>query len=196
MAIPEGNLKFYASNRKEWRNWLKKNYAREKKVWLLIYHKDSETPSVYYNEAVEEALCFGWIDSRPNKNDAESFYLSFSPRKPKSVWSKLNKDRVKKLIAEGKMHESGLKVIAQAKKTGMWDALTKIDNLEMPDDLLKAFRKNKVAFDNYKKFPPSSKKIILGWIDSAKRSETRQKRIQETIALAQENVRANHFKQK
>lgn len=196
MAIPEGHIKFYAKNRNEWRKWLHKNHEKATKVWLLIYHKESATPSVYYAEAVEEALCFGWIDSRPSKHNDESFYLSFSPRKTKSVWSQPNKDRVKKLMAEGKMHASGLKAIALAKKNGMWEALSKIDLLEMPEDLTNAFRKNKVAFKNYESFPPSSKKIILGWIDTAKRDETRKKRIEETIALAEKNIRANHYQKK
>jgi uncharacterized protein YdeI (YjbR/CyaY-like superfamily) len=196
MAIPEGQIKFYAKDRNEWRRWLEKNHASEKKVWLLMYHKNSGMPGVYYAEAVEEALCFGWIDSRPNKNDDKSFYLSFSPRKSGSVWSQLNKDRVKKLIKDGKMHPAGAKMIALARKNGMWNALKKIDQMEIPDDLSKAFRKNKTALRNFESFPPSSKKIILGWIESAKRIETREKRIQETIALAEKNIRANHYVKK
>ena len=196
MAIPEGHKKFYARNRMEWRKWLEKNHRSETKVWLQIYHKDSATPSVYYAEAVEEALCFGWIDSRPNKHDSESYFLSFSPRRPRSVWSKLNKDRVKKLIREGKMHSSGAKMIAIAKKNGMWDALKKIEAMEMPEDLAREFGKNKKAFENYKSFPPSSQKMILSWIESARKEETRSKRIQETIALAEKNVRANHYEKK
>jgi uncharacterized protein YdeI (YjbR/CyaY-like superfamily) len=196
MPIPEGEKTFYAKNRKAWRQWLAKNYGKEKKVWLLIYHKTSETPSVYYSEAVEEALCYGWIDSRPSKHDGESFFLSFSPRKPRSVWSKVNKERVKKLIADGLMHPAGIKMIEQAKSTGMWEALNKIDNLEMPDDLQKALKRNKKALDHFNAFPPSSKKIILGWVHNAKRPETREKRIKEVVSLAAENQRANHYRPK
>lgn len=196
MPIPEGQVKFYAKSREEWRRWLEQNHATQKKVWLLIYHKESGKPAVYYAEAVEEALCFGWIDSRPNKNDSQSYYLSFSPRKAGSVWSQLNKDRVRKLIREGKMRPAGAKMIALAKKNGMWNALKKIDRMEIPDDLGKALKKNKTALKNFESFPPSSKKIILGWIESAKRRETREKRIQETVTLAEKNIRANHYVKK
>jgi uncharacterized protein YdeI (YjbR/CyaY-like superfamily) len=196
MSIPEGDKSFYAKDRKAWRQWLARNHSKEKKVWLLIYHKTSETPSVYYSEAVEEALCYGWIDSRPSKRDAESFFLSFSPRKPRSVWSKVNKQRVSKLIADGLMQPAGMKMIDLAKSTGMWEALNKIDNLEMPEDLQKALKKNKKALEYFIAFPPSSKKIILGWVLNAKRAETREKRIKEVVSLAARNQRANHYKPK
>lgn len=193
MEKKDGAAVVYARNRKEWRKWLQKHHASEKKVWLVIYHKKSETPSVYYDEAVEEALCYGWIDSKPGKRDEESYYLSFSPRKPRSVWSKVNKGRVDKLIADGSMTTSGLVAIEIAKGNGSWEALNPIDELEFPDDFTRALTKNKSAARNFNAFPPSSKKIILGWILSAKRPETREKRIQETISLAAENVRANHY---
>jgi len=182
---------FYAKNRKAWRKWLEKNHAAEKNVWLIIYKKESETPSVYYTEAVEEALCFGWIDSKANKRDENSYYQSFAKRSPKSNWSKINKERVAKLIEAKLMTEAGLAVIEIAKQNGTWNSLDKIEEIQIPPDLQKLFSKNKTAFKNFEAFPRSGKKAILEWISSAKKEETRQKRIEETVALATKNIRAN-----
>jgi len=179
-----------AKNRTEWRNWLTKNHQSENAAWLVIYHKKSDVPSVYYAEAVEEALCFGWIDSKGNKRDAESSYLYFARRKPKSNWSKPNKERVQQMISQGLMTPAGANFITLAKETGTWDALTDIDNLVIPDDLQELFGANKIAFDNFQKFPPSAKRMILEWIMNAKKQETRQKRMEETIQLAAENKRS------
>ena len=170
------------------------NHLKEKNVWLIIYRKQSPTKSVYYPEAVEEALCFGWIDSKPNKRDSESFYLFFSKRNPKSKWSKLNRERVKKLLKKKLIAPAGMEMIELAKQTGTWLALDAIDNIIIPEDLQKKFLKNKTAFKNFEAFPPSSKKIILHWITEAKRPETRAKRIEETISLAAKNIRANHYR--
>jgi len=185
---------FYAANRKAWRRWLEKNHDREESVWLIIYKKDSTKPSVYYPEAVEEALCFGWIDSKANKRDSESRFQYFARRNPRSKWSQLNKQRVKKLIQSGHMQKAGLAMIELAKKTGTWTALKEIDAIKIPGDLQKAFQRNKTAHKNFNAFPPSSRKIILLWIQDARRPETRKQRIMETVALASKNVRANHWK--
>jgi uncharacterized protein YdeI (YjbR/CyaY-like superfamily) len=182
-----------APTRKEWRTWLIKNHKTEKSVWLILYHKDSPTKSIYYNDAVEEALCFGWIDSLGHKRDEESSYLFFSPRKPKSKWSKANRDRVEKLINSGLMTESGQKLIDLAKETGTWEALIDIENSVIPPDLEKQFARNKTARKNFDAFAPSSKRIILEWILNAKRPETRKKRVEETVALAAKNIKANHY---
>jgi uncharacterized protein YdeI (YjbR/CyaY-like superfamily) len=192
--MKEGDISFHAKTRHQWRKWLERNHQKEKKVWLIIYHKDSDTKSIYYAEAVEEALCFGWIDSAPRKRDAESFFLSFSPRKPKSVWSKLNKERAARLISGGMMTPAGMEKIILAKKTGAWNALDKIDNMIIPDDLQKALSGNKSAMKNFSAFPPSAKKIILMWIDNARKMETRMNRVEETIRLAAKNIRANQYK--
>jgi uncharacterized protein YdeI (YjbR/CyaY-like superfamily) len=112
---------FYARTRRDWRNWLETNGETKKAVFLILYHKKSCTPSVNYNEAVEEALCFGWIDSKANKRDTESSYLQFTPRKPKSNWSPSNRERVERLIKEGLMTGSGQKAIEHAKQTGRWE---------------------------------------------------------------------------
>jgi uncharacterized protein YdeI (YjbR/CyaY-like superfamily) len=183
----------YAENRQVWRKWLEENHQSEASVWLIIYKKKSNTPTVYYPEAVEEALCFGWIDSKPNKRDQDSYYQFFSKRNPKSYWSKINKESVARLKKAGQMKPAGLEMIEIAKANGSWTSLDKIEALIMPDELKAAFEKNPEAFKHYEAFPPSSKKIILEWIYSAKRAETRAKRIEETIEKAQRNERANHF---
>jgi uncharacterized protein YdeI (YjbR/CyaY-like superfamily) len=130
-------------------------------VWLIIYNKDSKTPSVEYEEAVEEALSFGWIDSKPNKRDADSYYLFFAKRNPKSNWSKSNRERAEKMIKQGLMTEAGQAMIDLAKRMGTWTALKEVQNSVILDDLQELFDKNKKAFDNFNAFPPSSKRIIL-----------------------------------
>ena len=190
--LKDGIQTFYAKSQKDWRKWLQKNHASEKSVLLIIFKKQSKVPSVSYSEAVEEALCFGWIDAKANKKDEESYYQSFSRRNAKSNWSKINKLRVAELIRENLMTEAGLQAIKTAKENGSWDASEKVDNLIMPEDLKHSFNKNKPALENFKKFPPSSQKVILGWIQSAKKTETRLKRIETTVMLAAKNIRANH----
>jgi len=195
MELKDERRTVYAKTRKEWRKWLEKNHSIEKNVWLIIYHKESKTPSVYYEEAVEEALCFGWIDSKANKRDAESFFLFFAQRKPKSNWSKVNRERVAKLTKEGLIKPAGQAMIDLAKKSGTWTALLDVQNSVIPPDLKKLFDKNKTAFRNFEAFAPSSKRIILEWILNAKKPETRANRISQTVELAAKNIKANHSKQ-
>jgi len=196
MEIRNGVKAVYLKTRKAWRSWLSKNHAIEKSVLLIIYHKASSTKSVYYDDAIEEALCFGWIDSTANKRDAESSYLLFAQRKPRSVWSQKNKDRVKKLTDQGLMTPAGQAMIDLAKKKGTWDARTEVEKGVIPPDLKKAFNQNKTALTNFNSFPPSSRRIILAWISDAKRPETRAKRIAESVRLAAQNIRANHYRPK
>jgi uncharacterized protein YdeI (YjbR/CyaY-like superfamily) len=194
MEVKDGVKTFYAKSQKHWRDWLEKNHTMEKSVWLIIYKKESETPSVYYPEAVDEALCFGWIDSKANKKDSESYYQFFSQRNPKSNWSKINKDKVERLLKANQIHTSGMVMIELAKSTGTWDALNDVDNLIVPEDMQVLFNKNKVAFKNWQTFPPSSRRGILEWILNAKRPETRKQRIEETVRLAKDNIKANQFR--
>ncbi len=182
---------FTASSRQEWRDWLHKNHEIEKSVWLLIHKKDSEIPSVYYPEAVDEALCFGWIDSVANKYDEKSYLQYFAKRKSTSNWSAVNKLKVEKLIAEGLMTEAGMNMIDLAKKTGTWNALDKVDQLVIPDDLLDKLNTNMQAKANFENFAASAKRGILEWILNAKKPETRQKRIDITVEKATENKKAN-----
>lgn len=187
---------FYAKDRTSWRSWLIENHETTQNVWLIIYKKQSGTPSVYYDEAVDEALCFGWIDSSIKKNDDDSYLQFFAKRNPKSNWSKVNKEKVAKLIAEGLMTEAGQKMITLAQKTGTWTALDEVENLTLPTDLALAFEANQVAEGYFEKFPRSVKRGILEWLLNAKQEATRQKRIQEIVTLAERNERANQYKKK
>lgn len=180
-------LTFYARNRQEWRDWLVKNHAVSPGVWLIYYKKGSDKPSVSYEEAVEEALSFGWIDSKVNSLDEERYMQVFTPRKPRSSWSKLNKQRVEKLIKNGQMTAVGLEKVEAAKRDGSWNKLRAIDDLKVPADLTEALADNQKAYDNFMAFSSSSKKIIVYWIEEAKRTETRKKRIEKTVSLAEEN---------
>ena len=186
---------FHAEDQQAWRDWLADHHRSEDHVWLIIYKKESNIPSVYYSEAVDEALCFGWVDSKPNARDDESYYQFFAPRNPKSNWSKLNKQKVERLLKEGKMAPAGLALIKQAKENGSWNALDEVDNLVIPEDLQAALQQVPQAEHYFDTFPPSSKKTILEWIYNAKKKETREKRIAETAKLAGENIRANHYRQ-
>ena len=186
---------FHPKTRAEWREWLTQNHAASKGIQLVLIKKRANIPGIMYEDAVEEALCFGWIDSTPATLDARSYKLYLSPRKPKSVWSRLNKQRIRKLIKEGKMTPHGLAKIEAAKKDGSWNQLDAIDRLVMPPDLLEQLSANAEARRNFDAFSTSSKKIILFWIASAKRDETRQKRIEETVRLAAQNVKAAHYRQ-
>lgn len=191
--MAEKTNSFQPKNRKEWRKWLEKNNSIKENVWLVIYHKKSGVPTITYDEAVEEALCFGWIDSKPNKRDDQSSYRFFSRRKPTSAWSKLNKTRIEKLSRSRLIAPQGQAAIDLAKMNGAWYALDKVEKLILPNDLRKAFSKNKTALKHFTSFPPGSKKIILSWINSAKLPPTRKKRIEETVTLAAVNKRANHY---
>jgi uncharacterized protein YdeI (YjbR/CyaY-like superfamily) len=193
MKREDGVKTFHAVDRAVWRDWLEENHQKEKGLWLIIYKKKSQVPSVFYDEAVDEALCFGWIDSKPNKRDAESYFQYFSQRSPKSNWSKVNKDKIARLETEGKIHTSGYEMIRIAKEDGTWDALNDVENLIIPPDLATELQKYEHAKSNFENFPRSVKRGILEWIFNAKRPATREKRILETAALAEQNIRANQY---
>lgn len=193
--LKDGVKIFYAPTREAWRIWLETNHKKEKSVWLKIYKKESGTPSIYYPEAVDEALCFGWIDSKDNKNDENSYYQSFAKRNPKSNWSRINKEKIEKLSAEGRMAEAGLKMVEIAKENGTWNALDDVENLVVPTDMQVLMAKNKTALKNWENFPRSVKRGILEWILNAKKPETRRKRIEETVFMAAGNKRANQYRQ-
>lgn len=187
---------FYAASRNSWRNWLKDNHDKTTAIWLIIYKKTSGIPTVYYPEAVDEALCFGWIDSKPNKRDAASYYVYFSKRNPKSNWSLVNKKKVEKLMETGLMEAAGLAMVTLAKNTGTWDALEEVDNLAEPLDLKTALHANPKALQYWNNFAKSARRGILEWIQQAKTPPTRQKRIEQTVSLAQEGKKANAFVKK
>lgn len=194
--MPAKAVEFYAKDRQAWRKWLQVNHNTEQSIWLVLHKKNSKTPSVSYAEAVEEALCFGWIDSVPNKRDADHFVLYFAARKPKSIWSKINKERIAQMMKQGLMEPEGIRKIEAAKKDGSWSTLDAVDALVMPAELRKALAKNKKALKHFEAFPPSIKKQLYFWVSSAKREETRSHRIHETVSLAAKNVRANQWKRK
>lgn len=190
MAAREYKM-FHPKTRNEWRKWLKKNHAISPGIWMIYYKKESGKRKFSYEEAVEEALCFGWIDSAPRKLDEERSALKFTPRKSKSIWSKLNKQRIKKLIEKNLMTPAGLIKIKQAKKNGSWSALNNsdlhADMNTLPTELQKAFQKNETALKNFKAFPPGYRKRFLFWIDSAKGVETKEARIKQTVLMASAN---------
>jgi uncharacterized protein YdeI (YjbR/CyaY-like superfamily) len=195
IEIINGIKTFHAKSRKDWRDWLMENHNIEKSVWLIIYKKKSEVPSIYYPEAVDEALCFGWIDSTAKKRDEKSYYQYFTRRNPKSNWSKVNKEKVAQLTALGLIQPAGFEMIELAKQSGTWTALDDVENLTLPADLKALFSKNEKAFEHWEQFSRSSKRGILEWIQNAKKIETRQKRIEETVALAEKNIKANYPQQ-
>lgn len=180
--------------RAAWRAWLQENYTRREGIWLISYKKGTGKPRFDYAEAVEEALCFGWIDSKANKLDEERSLLWFAPRKAGTGWSKINKERVSKLLAAGLMAPPGLAKIEVAQQDGSWNALDGVEALEMPPDLAQALADNPPAAEHFAAFPRSVKRGILEWIGNAKRPETRAKRVTETAILAAENKRANQWR--
>jgi uncharacterized protein YdeI (YjbR/CyaY-like superfamily) len=187
---------FHALSREAWRNWLVEHHRQAQNLWLITYKKGTGKPTLSYDDAVEEALCFGWVDSLPRKLDAERTMLYFAPRKPGSGWSRLNKERVEKLIQTGQMTPAGLAKIDAAKVDGSWTALDEIENLVVPDDLAVALANNPPAAEYWDAFPRSVKRGILEWIAAARRAPTRAKRIDQTAQLAQKNERANQWKSK
>lgn len=183
-----------ARDRAAWRRWLERNHERTTGVWLELHKKGSRSASVTYEEAVLEALCFGWIDSKPNKLDEERYKLWMAPRKSRSVWSAINKRRVEELTAAGSMAPSGLTAVETAKANGSWKALEASDALLVSEDLSAALAAVPDARSNFDGFPPGVRKQILEWINSAKRPGTRAKRVEETARLAGENIRANQWR--
>ncbi|MDX2152991.1 MAG: YdeI/OmpD-associated family protein [Bryobacteraceae bacterium] len=183
-------LRVTVRSRADWRAWLEKNHQQPGSIWLVTYKKSSGGPHVPYGDIVEEALCFGWIDSRPAKLDDERSMLLLSPRKRRSAWSALNKERVARMEAAGLMHAAGRKKIEVAKADGSWDALNEVDQLIVPEDLRAALAARNGAAKNFEAFPRSVKRGILDWIRSARREETRAKRVVKTAELAAENRRA------
>lgn len=177
----------------DWRAWLAAHHTRGEGVWLIRYKKATGKPSLSYDEAVEEALCFGWVDSLPRALDAARSMLYFAPRKPGSGWSRKNKERIARLTAAGRMQPAGRAKVDAAKADGSWSALDAIENLEVPDDLQAALAAHPPAAEHFGAFPRSVKRGILEWIASAKREATRAKRVEETARLAAENVRANQW---
>ena len=166
----------------EWHKWLLQNHNKEKEAWIVIQKKHSNKIGIRYDESLEEALCFGWIDGKMMSINKEEFILRYSPRKSKSVWSKRNKDKAEELVTQGRMTFAGLATIKEAKKNGSWEeAYTSKLKDEIPYDLEAALLKNKTAWLNFQKFANSYRNMYIGWIVGAKTEETRKRRITEVI---------------
>ncbi|MBK9055630.1 MAG: YdeI/OmpD-associated family protein [Chloroflexi bacterium] len=180
--------------RAEWRAWLEAHHQRAEGVWLISYKKASGKPRFSYEESVEEALCFGWVDSKGNNRTKNDPLLWFAPRRPGFAGDRPNKERVERLMAAGLMAPAGLAKVEAAQRDGSWNSLDAVETLEVPPDLAAALVENPPAADYFATFPRSAKRGILEWIVQAKRPETRAKRIQETARLAAENIRANQWR--
>jgi len=180
----------YFKNAEEWREWLNENHDKSTGVFLIFYKVSSEIESMRWEEAVQVAICYGWIDSTVKKIDNDRRKQVFSPRKDKSVWSKLNKTYSEKLIKENLIHESGLAKIEIAKNNGSWNSLDEVEELIVPKDLELAFKQNKIALDNYLNFSPSYRKSYLYWLNQAKREATRNNRITQIIHYCNQNKKS------
>lgn len=180
---------FCPTNRQEWRAWLQEHHAEKQSVWLIYHKKRSATPTISWSEAVDEALCFGWIDSQSKPVDEEKYMQFFSRRKPKSVWSKINKEKVQQLIDTGLMTQAGFDTIETAKQNGSWTILDEAEALIVPLDLKVTFQKKPNARSYFLSLSRSDKRAILQWLVVAKRPETRQNRITEIVESADKNLK-------
>ncbi len=174
----------YMKTRGEWRDWLRRHHDQSTGIWLVFYKKHTGKPSLEYDAAVEEALCFGWIDSIIKKVDEEKYVRKLTPRKPDSRWSELNKRRIRKLTRQGLMAEVGLARVAEAKQSGLWEKADRPEiSLELPQAFKEALAKSKKARVFFEQLAPSYRKQFIGWIAMAKRQETKDRRIREAMAL-------------
>lgn len=180
----------YVKTRKEWRDWLDQHHDKSNGIWLVFYKKHTDKPTLEYDGAVEEALCFGWIDSIIKKIDDEKYVRKLTPRKADSRWSELNKKRITKLKKQGLLTEAGIMKVREAKTSGLWD---KPDRLQVSLDILKelesALAKNKKARSFFDQLASSYQRQFIGWISAAKRQETKERRLRESIALLEQGER-------
>ncbi len=187
------HYKITPSNTQEWREWLTKNHVKEDGVWLIYYKKNADKPTISWSEAVDEALCFGWIDSVKKPIDEERFMQFFSKRKANSLWSKINKEKVSKLTQAKKMTPAGFEIIEKAKQNGMWTLLDEVEELIIPKDLKQAFDATPKALNYFLSLSKSIKKGMLTLVVVAKRPETRQNRINEFVSCAANNKKPKLF---
>jgi uncharacterized protein YdeI (YjbR/CyaY-like superfamily) len=174
--------------RGEWRRWLESNHDKHNEAYLLFYKKISGKNGLNVGEAVEEAICFGWIDGILRKVDGESFVVRFTPRKSNSVWSKINRERAERLAASGMMTKHGLSKIEEAKRLGRWDnAYTNKDKESIPKDLRSALSRNKKAWENFQRFANTYRNMYVGWVREAKTKETRERRIKKVVIQSSKN---------
>jgi uncharacterized protein YdeI (YjbR/CyaY-like superfamily) len=178
----------YFSDRKEWRSWLRNNFDKLDKVWLVYYKKHTSKPTIAYNDAVEEALCYGWIDGKVRRIDEERYMQRYTPRKPKSKWSDSNRKRVEKLIKQKKMTKHGLIHVEAAKKDGRWDLAYSTKKMyPVPEKLEKALKKDKLAWENFNNFSKSNQLMYIAYIMDAKREATKERRIAKVVKRSRNN---------
>ncbi len=172
----------------EWRHWLQQNHNRVESAWLIHYKKSSNKAGLSYGQALDEALCFGWIDVRMRSIDKDRFMIRYTPRKKKSVWSRINRDRAESLIEAGRMTPAGLAKIEEARQNGLWDtAYTSLEKEEVPADLKAALVQDKTADVNFNSFANSYRNSYIGWINAAKTGQTRRRRIDEVVKRSRLN---------
>ena len=184
---------FCPASQQEWRKWLEKHHQSKQSVWLVQYKKKANKPSISWEESVDEALCFGWIDSIRKTLDEEKYIQFFSKRKPAGNWSKINKEKIQQLTEKGRMAQAGLDSVERARQNGSWTILDNVEELIIPKDLAKAFRTEKGSKDYFLSLSKSVKKSMLQWIVLAKRPETRQNRINEIAILAAQKLKPKQF---
>ncbi len=185
---------FYPTSQQAWRIWLEENHRSKQSVWLVCYKKKANIPTVLWSDAVDEAICFGWIDSKRVTIDDDKFMQFFTKRKPNGTWSKVNKEKIKQLIERGLMTEAGLDCIEKAKQNGSWTVLDEVEELIIPRDLELAFNGKKGSIAFFLSLSKSVRKSILQWIVLAKQPETRQKRINEMAEMASQNLKPKQFR--
>ena len=184
-------MEVYVKSREEWRKWLEENHSIEQGIWLIYYKKISGKPRVSYNDAVEEALCFGWIDGKIKRVNDDYYMQWFTPRRKGSRWSRLNISRVQRLVSDGLMKPEGLSAYQEALKNPELTYYVRSESvISIPDDLMTALEANTEALHNFMNSPPGSRKLYLLWLNDAKREETRKGRITKIVERSAKNIRA------
>ena len=195
MAGRDDREEVLVETRAQWRAWLRRHHDTSRGIWLVRWKKHSGRPQVSYDDVVDEALCFGWIDSRPRSLDEQRSALLLTPRRPGSSWSRVNKRRIEVLEAAGQLAPAGSVAVERARADGSWNALDRVETLAEQADLRAALDADTAARANWDGFPPSTRRAILEWINSARTDATRQKRISRTADDAAQGIRANQWRQ-
>ena len=176
----------------ELRAWFEKHHDLENELWVGYYKKGTKRPTITWSESVDEALCFGWIDGVRKSVDEIRYKIRFSPRKPASIWSKINIEKIEKLTAEGKMTKAGLEKVKQAKESGSWDSAYRLkETMEIPADLEAALKKNPKAWENFQHYSNSNKFIFIRRVDKVKGAELRAEKIKRAVELIKKNLKPN-----
>ena len=181
----------YFRSIEEWREWLTEKHTKEERLWIIIQKKASKRPGIRYEEAVLEAVAYGWIDGQMKRLNDDEFMQRFTPRRTGSNWSKSNRERAERLMTEGRMTPAGIKEVEKAKSDGRWEKAyeNQTMNVQVPDDLLAALKENKTAFDNFESFPPYARFMYIHWINEAKRMDTRKRRIYTVVDRSEKNLK-------